>query len=283
MPPAEDPAYPTITPADPIYPCQTRTPLAAPLNEVATPAIWASLAEPLRRALTELWTELRLRDEGLPEHWVTLNYGRIALNAHGWERLCAAAQVRPPDEALVGPSGRWGRWMAQREARRAQRGARRVAARIDEARPQRDSALRRARGTPLDRLDIGDVARGPLSSELWVEILLPGLNDALHSGATPPPDTQVEAALELEQYFTAETGRRLAERGILEQPAQIAYLTIAERLRAVHNEAGDWEALARTRESRAQQFTEFDVPKVFWGRPRLGGAPAGAIDRPAEG
>ncbi|MCE2390417.1 MAG: hypothetical protein J4G09_02935 [Proteobacteria bacterium] len=281
---AEDTAYPTITPADPIYACQTREPLTAPLNEVATPAIWACLAEPLRRALAELWRAHKLRNEGLPENWVSLNYGRIAINAHGWERLCAAVQARSPDQALVVPTGRWGRWLARWESRRAQRGARRLETRLSETGPRCDSTLERVRGLTLDQLDTEAVALGALSPELWVDILLPGLSGALGSGATPPPDARVEAALALEQRFTAEMGRRLAKRGILDRPAQIAYLTIGERIRALNAEAGGWVALAEERESRAMEFAELDVPNVFWGRPRLGGSvPAGMAQRPAEG
>src|SRR5262245_63119922 len=79
-----DPAYPVAMPPDPVYPGQTRAPLANPLDEIATPAIWSRLALPLERALVTLWEALGLR-AGQPSQWVAIHYGRIALNAHGWE------------------------------------------------------------------------------------------------------------------------------------------------------------------------------------------------------
>ena len=41
-----DSAYPLVTTPDPVYPGQTRAPLASPLDEIATPSIWSVLGRP---------------------------------------------------------------------------------------------------------------------------------------------------------------------------------------------------------------------------------------------
>ena len=98
-----DPAYPETTPPDPVYPCQTREPLSTPLNGVATPSIASRLVRPMERSLGRLWDGLGLLARNRPERTVALHYGRIALNAHAWERLRANLAGEPPDPALVGP------------------------------------------------------------------------------------------------------------------------------------------------------------------------------------
>src|SRR5574338_75006 len=99
-----DSAYPLVTPPDPVYPGQTRAPLATPLDEIATPSIWSVLALPLARTLGELWSALGLFARARPTTWVAIHYGRIALNAHAWERLRARARAAEPDPALVEPA-----------------------------------------------------------------------------------------------------------------------------------------------------------------------------------
>src|SRR5258705_10442795 len=77
-----DSAYPLTTPPDPVYPGQTRAPLATPLDEIATPSIWSVLAHPLERAQLELWRSLGLSARALPTTWVPLHYGPTRSNAH---------------------------------------------------------------------------------------------------------------------------------------------------------------------------------------------------------
>ena len=52
-------------------------------------------------------------------------------------------------------------------------------------------------------------------------------------------------------------------------PAQVAYLSVEERIRAVLDGAHHWAELAALRQERVEQFTKVDVPLVFWGRPRV--------------
>ena len=82
------------------------------------------------------------------------------------------------------------------------------------------------------------------------------------------PDACLRAAVGLEQRCNAELGARLASRRTLATPGQVAYLTIEERIRAVLDGSSEWTELASIRQERVEQFTKFDVPMVFWGRPR---------------
>lgn len=264
-----DPAYPVVTPPDPVYPGQTRAPLAHPLDEIATPAIWSRLAQPLERALWVFWEALSLRDAARPTVWVAIHYGRIALNAHAWERLRARASGDAPDPGLVEPAQGIGARISDRvEVVRARFGRRRLAARIERAEGARAALLRRlAEIEPAD-LDAGELARGPLDERSWQEILVPGLGRRLLAAGDGEADAGLRAALSLEQRCTAELGLRLAARRTLTSPALVAYLTVPERIRAVLEGSSHWSELASLRQERVEQFAKVDLPREFWGRPR---------------
>jgi hypothetical protein len=266
-----DPAYPVVTPPDPVFPGQTRAPLAHPLDEIATPAIWSRLALPLERALAELWQALSLRDAARPSAWVAIHYGRIALNAHAWERLRARATGDEPDPSLVEPAQSLAARVSERvESLRAGFGRRRLAARIESAERARLALFRRlAELEPAD-LDAGELARGPLDERCWMEVLLPGLGRRLSDSGDPDADAGLRAALALEQRCTAELGLRLAARRNLASPGLIAFLTVPERIRAVLEGASHWSELASLRQERVEHFAKLDVPRAFFGRPRLG-------------
>jgi hypothetical protein len=264
-----DPVYPDFTAPDAVYACQTREPLASPLDEVATPAMWARLAEPLRRALEALWGTLGLLDGGRPARWVSLNYGRIAVNAHGWERLRARLARRDPDPSLLEPPLGLGRWVDRWERRRALRRRGRLRTRFERAQERRAAALNGAGKLELVELDAAALARGPLDEAAWAEILLLMLRPALETGQGGTADPALHAGLQLEQRFAAELGRRLVARGALTSAGQVAYLTPDERIRAVHESVTGWAELAEARANRVKRFAELEVPHVFWGRPRL--------------
>jgi hypothetical protein len=267
-----DSAYPLDTPPDPVYPGQTRAPLASPLDEIATPSIWSVLAHPLERAQLELWQALGLFARAQPTTWVAIHYGRIALNAHAWERLRARANGSEPDPGLVEPAQALAARLSDRiEAVRARlrRGA--LARRIERAEKTRDGFVKRGRELDPTELDAGELARGPLDERAWSEILLPGLGHQLiSSGDTPPSgsDACLRAAIALEQSFGHELGARLTTRRTLAAPSLVAYLTVPERIRAVLDGASHWSELATARQERVEQFAKLDLPREFWGRPR---------------
>jgi hypothetical protein len=266
-----DPAYPVAMPPDPVYPGQTRAPLAHPLDEIATPAIWSRLALPLERALQALWETLGLRDGARPTLWVAIHYGRIALNAHAWERLRARAVGEPPDPALVEPAqGIGGRVSERIEVVAAAFGRRRLATRIERAERARIALLRRLAETEPADLDAGELARGPLDERSWTEVLVPGLGRRLSDPLDADVDAGVRAALALEQRCTAELGLRLAARRTLASPHLVAFLTVPERIRAALDGASHWSELASLRQERVDQFAKLDVPRAFFGRPRPG-------------
>ncbi|MFI5317110.1 MAG: hypothetical protein ACHQ6T_15520 [Myxococcota bacterium] len=264
-----DPAYPVVTPPDPVFPGQTRAPLAHPLDEVATPAIWSRLALPLERALQVLWETLALRDGARPTGWVAIHYGRIALNGHAWERLRARACGETPDPGLVEPAQGIGARISDRiEVARAGLGRRRLASRIERAEAARVALLRRLAEIEPAELDAGELARGPLDERSWTEILVPGLGRRLREAGDGQADTGLRAALALEQRCSSELGLRLAARRTLASPGLVAYLTIPERIRAVLEGASHWSELASLRQERVEQFAKLDLPREFWGRPR---------------
>jgi hypothetical protein len=264
-----DPAYPVATPPDPVYPGQTRAPLAQPLDEIATPAIWSRLALPLERALVTLWESLALRERSAPTQWVAIHYGRIALNAHGWERLRARAANESPDPGLVEPAqGIAGRVTDRLESLAARLGRRRLRSRIESAESARIPLLRRLGEIEPADLDAGELARGPLDERSWTELLVPGLGHRL-SEAQDEVDAGVHAALALEQHCTAELGARLAARRTLASPALVAFLTVPERIRAALDGASHWSELAALRQERVERFAKLDVPREFFGRPRV--------------
>jgi hypothetical protein len=270
-----DPAYPVVTPLDPMFPGQTRAPLASPLDEIATPAIWSRLAEPLERTLSALWETLSLRDGARPNDWVAIHYGRIALNAHTWERLRARAAGEAPDPDLVEPAqGLFARAADRLEAFRAGLGRRRLRERVARAERARVALLRRVSEIEPADLDAGELARGPLDERAWTELLVPELGRRLSEPGQGEADAAVRAALALEERCTAELGARLAGRRTLASPGLAAYLTVAERIRAVLEGASHWSELASLRQERVEQFAKLELPRDFFGRPRP--APDGA-------
>jgi hypothetical protein len=264
-----DPAYPVVTPLDPVYPGQTRAPLASPLDEIATPAIWSRLSQPLERAQQALWETLGLRAGARPASWVAIHYGRIALNAHAWERLRARAGGETPDPGLVEPAqGLFARAADGLEAVRAGLGRRRLAERVARAERDRLALLRRMEEIEPTDLDAGELARGPLDERTWSELLVPELGRRLSEPGQGEADAAVRAALGLEERCTAELGVRLAGRRALATPALAAYLTIPERIRAVLEGASHWSELAALRQERVEQFAKLELPREFFGRPR---------------
>ena len=268
---AEDPAYPTTTPPDAMYPGQTRAPLGSPLDEIATPSMWSRLASPLKRTLRELWQRLGLLERSAPGQWVALHYGRIALNAHAWERLHARFAGVEPDSSLVAvPRGALERVPERFERLRARLHRRRLVNRLERADAARHERLARAQALQLGDMDAVELARGLLDDPAWTEILLPWLGRRVEE-AWDVPDPALQAAIALEQRSGAELGRRLETRGVLHSPAEVAYLTVEERIRAVHDESSYWSSLAASRAARVEQFKKVEIPVQFWGRPRAEG------------
>jgi hypothetical protein len=264
-----DSAYPLVTPPDPVYPGQTRAPLATPLDEIATPSIWSVLAHPLERAMVELWQALGLFARARPTTWVAIHYGRIALNAHAWERLRARAVGGEPDPGLVEPAQALATRLSDRlEAVRARFRGGALARRIERAEKVREGFVKRGRELDPTELDAGELARGPLDERAWSEILLPGLGHRLLSSSDTVSDATLRAAIALEQSFGHELGARLTTRRTLAAPSLVAYLTVPERIRAVLDGASHWSELAISRQERVEQFAKLDLPREFWGRPR---------------
>ena len=81
----------------------------------------------------------------------------------------------------------------------------------------------------------------------------------------------VRAGVALEERFAAELGRRLVVNKVLEDRGAVAYLTVHERLRAVHEPSPFWTKLVQERQERVESFVELEVPVRFWGRPRVEG------------
>jgi hypothetical protein len=276
-----DPAYPTITPPDPIYPCQTLAPIGPPLDGIATPSMWSRLEGPLARAIDTLWNQLGLGERGRPGRWITLQCGRIAVNAHGWERLQAGLEDRRPDPSLVPPPGFGLGALAERwEALRLRWRRRTLPVLVKRAEVRAHDALLIVSGRDPRELDTAELARGPLDEPSWAEILLPWLETRLHRESLRAASRPVQHAIALEQRFGVELGRRLVQRGVLHTPEEVAYLTVEERIRAVHEGPGLWAEHAAARAERVGRWVKIEIPERFWGRPRLddafdtdGGAP----------
>jgi hypothetical protein len=83
------------------------------------------------------------------------------------------------------------------------------------------------------------------------------------------PDPSLRAAIGVEQRFAAELGRRLTARGVVGAPSAVAYLTVQERIQAVHENSAHWANLAIARHERVDSFVPLDLPGQFWGRPRV--------------
>jgi hypothetical protein len=264
-----DPAYPTVSRVDSLYPCQTRALLPPPLDGVATPAMWARLAEPLRRVLASLWRELGLRESGEPSLWITVHYGRIALNAHGCERLRALLTGRAADPGLVVPASGLGRLTEAWEHWRARRRLGSLAEQASAARARAGAQLERLAARDPAELDTAALARGPMDEARWTDVLHAPLFEALSERLAG--DASLDAALALEQRWASLLGQRLVVAGILSGPSAVAYLTVEERLRAVHAAEPIWNELAESRAERVKRFASLDLPSEFWGRPRAGG------------
>lgn len=265
-----DPAYPSSTPPDASFPGQTRDVLCAPLDEIATPALWSRVARPLERSLVEVWEALALPAQSRPQLWVAIHYGRIALNAHAWERLRARIAGVAPDPNLVEPAQGFAPGLAERiEALRARLRVRRLDRRLDLAAERRERALTRLSSLDPGDLDAGELARGPLDERIWTEILLPCNGERLRLDGEAEPDACLREAVALEQRCTEELGLRLAARRTLAAPELAAFLTVEERIRAVLDGSSEWTELASVRLERVEHWAKLDVPRVFWGRPRL--------------
>lgn len=267
---AVDPAYPTTSPPDPVYPCQTLEALGPPLAGVATPSTWSRLEAPLERALCLIWERLGLLRRSLPQRCVSIHFGRIAVNAHAWERLRAGVSGDDPDPALVEPPAT-GLQRAPEilEALRLHLGRRQLRVRLTRAEEASSGILARLEARDPSDLDTAELARGPLDRLSWTEILLPWIGLKLGGESRGGPAARVGAAIALERRFGSEVGRRLAGRGVLDNAADLAYLTVEERIRAVHEASPYWQKLVGERCRLIEEFVELEVPVRFWGRPRV--------------
>lgn len=266
----EDLGYPTSTPPDPIFPCRTLRPLLPVFGGVATPGIWSRLERPLEAALGVLWDAAGLRSRLRPYRWTSLHYGRIALNAHGYEVLGAALRGVDPDPALVPPPhGRVRIWLDDARRRFApwrRRGVRRRA-RLS-AREAADVLTRAAKKVPED-LEALELARGPLDERTWRELLVLWLGERLLGEGASEVEAWARQALDLERRFTRVFGERLVERGDFRRASDAAYLTFEERLVVATDPAGPWSVHLGTRTRRVQEFVGVGMPELFWGSPRV--------------
>ena len=264
-----DPAYPTVTPPDPVYPGQTRAPLPRPLDDVATASVWSRLALPLERALVELWQSLALRASGRPSRWVAIHYGRIALNAHAWERVRARRLGESPDPELVEPAASVTARAADLFERTSARlRGRQLDQRVARAEHARTALFRRIAEIAPEDLDAGELARGPLDERAWTDVAVAALGARLAQPGDGDADPGLRAALELEQRCSLELGARLATRGVLDSPELAFHLTVPERIRAVLEGTSHWSEIAAARQERVEQFAKLEVPRDFFGRPR---------------
>lgn len=276
-----DPGYPTHTAVDPVFPAQTTEALEPVLAGVATPAIWSRLVGALGLALEELWTTAGLRDRVRPSQWVSLHLGRIALNAHGWEALRARLRGEAPDSALVSSGGLavsdWSPLLARGLAVRRRRAIRK---RLTRAELLAEESLDAVLAGSLRDLEIAVLARGPFDGRVWTEVLIPWFALRLLGEDSESSMLRVEHAIAIERRYSTEFGHRLVSRGQLRDPSEIAYLTVDERLRAVHDELHEpdgadlapkkmWMDLADRRAARISDFVATELPGTFWGRPRV--------------
>jgi hypothetical protein len=194
----------------------------------------------------------------------------MALNAHSWELLRAALQGEPPDPALIPPpDGRLGELLERGRQLAAPWRWRRVRGRVRRGVRSASESLRRASELRPEELDAADLARGALDERSWTRLLLAWLGQRLLGMEEVAAEAQAANAVELEERFTRALGERLVERGVIQRPADVAYLTIEERIAAVNDPAGPWAAHLPERVVRVREFLEVDVPEVFWGPPRV--------------
>jgi hypothetical protein len=267
---AKDVAYPPRCASDPVFPCRTLEPIGSLLSGVTAPGIWSRLESPLDTALTELWAAAGFGAEPGPNPWVSVHYGRIVLNAHGWEILRAVLQGEAPDPALAPPSPGWiARLLDRARARAAPLWRRRVRALVRRSVRAADHAISNSSEVPPLDLDLFELARGPLDDLAWTRILVPWLAERLLEHGDDAAEMRTARALALERRFTRALGERLLERGALERPEDAAYLTVEERLAAVNDPAGSWALHLESRIERVRSFDAMQVPSVFWGTPEL--------------
>ncbi len=264
-----DPAYPTSTAPDAVFPGQTREPLGDALGGVVLPATWSRLQRPFERSLRELWDGLGLLERSRPTQPVALHYGRIALNAHGWEHLRCHLSGAAADPSLVGPPARGlARLAEQLDGLRVRLSVSKLRRRLERAESASEALVRRANEPEPEDLETAVLARGPLHEREWTEILLPWLSLRLGDGPAAA-EARLRAGMVLEACYTRELGCRLSARRVLDQPGACAYLTIEERLRAVHEGSSFWNGVAHERMARVDRFVDLEVPLRFWGRPRV--------------
>jgi hypothetical protein len=266
----EDRAYPTSSPVDPVFPCRTLRPLCPLFEGVATPGIWSRLEGPLGTALEGLWRVAGLGTRLRPLLWTSLHYGRIALNAHSWELLWASLRGERPDASLIPPpEGRLAEFVERASHLPAPWRSRRLQSRARRGLRAANASLHAAADLRAEELDLAHLARGPLDELTWTRLILAWLGEQLleRGGGAAEPETA--RAVDLERLFARALGERLVERGVLQRPAEVAYLTVEERIAAVNDPAGPWSIHLPTRIKRVQEFLELEVPDVFWGPPRV--------------
>ncbi len=278
---AADRGYPTHTAVDAVFPAQTTEPLEPVFAGVATPAIWSRLGDSLGLVLEELWRAAGLANRVRPRQWVSLHLGRIAVNAHGWEALRARLQGIAPDPALVEPGSlgslRWPGLLRRAIAADRRRVLRK---RVSRAERLAEASLDGAFTGSLRDLEIAELARGPLDASRWREVLIPWFALRLLGEDAETSMLRVEHAIAIERRYYTEFGHRLVSRGQLRDPAEVAYLTVDERLRAVHGEVHEsdtatvgsnktWMELTDRRAARISDFLRVELPGTFWGRPRV--------------
>ena len=276
---ADDPEYPSASPPDLLHSARTLTPLLPAFDGVAMPFVWSRLHPALDGALDELWGTLGLLDWMHPRPWVTLAFGRMAIHAHGWQRLVARATGAPLDLSATGPP--MGSVASFRERWRASRRSGGLGRRIERARAHAEQRLGALSAGSIVGQDTATLARGPLEARDWLEATVAWLGARVcdPSGAADP--TLLLQAVRAEQRFAGEVGRRLTQEGVLREPRDVIYLSAVERLRAVHDAGPPWAKLVARRARRIAMYLELDVPELFVGRPRLDAPPTRTDDGPA--
>jgi hypothetical protein len=175
-----------------------------------------------------------------------------------------------PDAALVPPpGGALERGLDLVEHLRVRRGLRELPSRLRAARARAEAVLERWADVDPAELDPGELARGPIDEGAWLETLIPWLVARLRGEDRAESARVVAQGLALEQRFGAALGRRLADRGLVERTSDVAYMTVEERVRAVHGDVMLLLEVAAERRERVAMFLEIDVPVRFWGRPRV--------------
>jgi hypothetical protein len=264
---ADDVAYPSAAPPDLHHSVRTLVPLLPAFDGVAMPFMWSRLHGALDTALDALWRELGMLDWMRPVPWATLAFGRMAVHAAGWERLCMRASGERGDATLHGPP--MSVVASCRERFRAARRRSTFARRVANAQRFGEGHLARLASVDLGALDTATLARGPLDAHCWTEVLIAWLGSKAMDPARDASCDLPRYATRAEQRFAGEVGRRLTAEGVLREPQDVVYLSAVERLRAVHDATQPWARLAARRARRVALYLELDVPETFFGRPSL--------------